>query len=951
MQWNLLLVSSANSIDVSFLRISQAGDLPVWTQEFPNDLYPAELPLTPSKDESYPLGFELETGCANRLVQEDGVTPFPVMPMVHILSTYGVLCSFYILNTSPDYVDICSPPRPIDPAALNLFKITQPVKAAPQEQPTLATPSKLEMAFSQPMSQSTPALPKFQVVPPSVGNFTGSMFSNLTQPTVPFGLQSAPSAFQSVAPATTPSTAPISSSIQTQPAPALISVPQNYTPTAPKSNIEPSNKQVTVDQVSTAEDEQVYVRMIQDEVKAFELELRAVMEKSRSLSVNIGTKEESAEMRRNIEELDELKKEATETIDSLRSDVQSSRLGVTEMFSMVYEARTKFDHVKNEKSIFMNQNPIQDRTSKRTLERLVKQVSQCEMQLQLAIQVMNSQWSNYQEAVNKSKKNRMHNPSLEGLYQTLTKQQEIIYRQNEKISLVKSKLGLRDNLMKQRLTSNQTIESFSDSMISFSLSEQVDKENSKLTSKKLKHLRNMLADRPVITIKPQRPERAGLNSEIIREKKRETMKAMTKLKINEVQNIANVSKAQLKVAQQASIGVLSNSRGDETSKRSFSTFGIESTSSGQAAFGIYSKTAEPPKASFAPFGVSSSQGGQVSFAATKADEQGKTTFSGFGSAPTQNPSFGLNLMTNSKPSFGLSSAPLVLGVEKKKDEATASLVSSSTATNQAPRLYMNPVAHKTSFEANKAPSTISNANVAVSATFSFPLANKATPASQSDHPKIVEKTQDENRPLTTNENTSFTFKLSEKKDESPVVTMKASSGTPIFSSLLAGINEGSKTGFSFSSGNTSTPFELGVKAPETVKSLLTATTTTVPIFSGFGTSTTVTPSFGSLASTPSFTGFGSTLSGSGNDSNKPTGFSLNLASTGDSTKSTMPSFSFASLASSVTSSATETKPLAEPVTSLAKPATSSTFSFGSTLAQAITSTKSESVDPVSSQPT
>lgn len=923
MPWNLLLVSSANSIDVSFLRISQAGDLPVWTQEFPNDLYPAELPLTPNNDESYPAGFVVETGCANRLLQEDGITPYPVMPMIHILSTYGVLCSFYILNTSPGYVDICSPPRPLDPAAMSLFKVSQPVAAPPQEQQVVKTPPKLEMPFSQPMGQSTPAVPKFQLPtatatttkPPPVNNFSGAFFGgNATQPPSTFGLNltSAPSAFQSLPQTTAPPAAPTSNLTQTQPPVALITVPQTFTPSAPKNN-EASGKQPSVDQASTAEDEQVYARMIQDEMKAFELELRTVMEKSRSLCVNIGTKEESAEMRRNIEELDELKKEATETIDSLRSDVQSNRLGITEMFSMVYEARTKFEQAKNEKSIFINQNQVQDRASKRTLDRLVKQVSHCEMQLQVAIQVMNSQWSNYQEAMSTSKKNRMHNPSLEGLYQTLTKQQEIIYRQNEKMGALKSKLGLRENLTKQKSAISPTIESFSDSMISISLSDQVEKENSKLTSTKLRNLRNLLAERPVVTIKPQRPDRAGLNSEIIREKKLQISKAMKKSKENHVNVSKPPAQPQQKVPQQISFGAVP--KNEDTGKRPFSAFGVSTSPSGQVSFGV-----------------------------SRAEEPVKTTFSGFGSGSTPNqPSFGLN--TNlSKPSFGLSSAPLVLGVEKKKEEAP--LVSSSMSTNQAPRLHLHPVAHKTSSEAKKPPSTISNTNVAVSATFSIPLANKVTPATHSDHPRIADKTQDENRPLTTNENTSFTFKLSEKKDESPAVTIKAPSGTPNFSSLLSGGNEVSK-GFSFGSGATS-PFDIGLKVPESAKSLAVATTTAT-VFSGFGSAPATTPSGSFFSSTaPSFAGFGSGFSGLINENTKSPGFSLNLGSTGDSTKPTTPagSFSFASLATSITSSASNTKPLTDPIsiTSSSKPAMNSTFSFDSALAQAIATTKAENAD-------
>lgn len=828
----MLLIASANSIDISFLRVSQAGDLPVWTQEFPNDLFPADLPLTKNKDESFPLGFELDIGCTNRLLQEDG-SPYPVAPMVHILTTSGVLCSFYVLNTTASYVDICSPPRPIEASALSLFK------AASQEPEIFRTPPKAEMPFTPPIGQSTPAIPKVQPMATKtqpVSSIFGlsSITSSASQPFTQ-------SAFQSIVKTTAPSVVPITT--PAQPPTALITLPQTYTPSEPQAKTAAIQPKL-VEKPNAAEDEQIYARMIQDEIRAFELELRTVMDKSRSLKVNIGTKEESAEMRRSIEALDELKKEATETIDSLRSEVQSSRLGMTEMFSMVFEARAKFEQTKSEKSIFMNQNQVQDRSSKRTLDRLVKQLSACEMQLQTAIQVMNAQWSEYQDAISKSKRHRMHNPSLEGLYQTLTKQHEIIYRQCDKVAMLKCKLGLRDNVMKQK-SANPSMDSFSDSMIALTIADQVQIENAKLNNKKLKNLRNLLADRDVVVIKPQRPEGAGISSEIILEMKRQ----MKKRQLEEVPK-----KPTPVVATKAPVAPLTQ----PVAPSPFPSFNQApaSTTAQATPQSVFSLQQKPLS-----FGLTTSTtpaAGPLSFGKKPEEAVKPTPFSDFGT-----PSFGLNLSTGKPPSFGLSSSSLVLEAEKKKGES------------QAPRLYLNPVAHTT-----KTPTTISNADVAVSATFSIPLANKVGPAKEQS--RVVEKKQDENKPPTTSENTSFTFKLAEKKDESPTVTIRAPQTTPNFAALLPSSTEGSKE-FSF--------------APKTD----TKPNSNSTAFSGFGSAAPTTSS-GSMFGT-SFSGFGSGFSlNLGSEASKPsTGFSLNLASTNDLTKSTTTaaSFSFASLSSSI----------------------------------------------------
>ncbi|CRL05063.1 CLUMA_CG018223, isoform A [Clunio marinus] len=617
MQWNILIVASANAIDISFLRITQTGDLPIWSQEFPNDAYPAELPLTPNTSETFPMSLELDIGCTGRLLQED-MSSYPVMPMLHIMSTYGVLCSFYILNTTPEYVDICSPPRPLNPATLSLFQVPQLSSTTPdqfQKNEILKTPVKADAMFTKPIGHSTPTVPK--IMPMTTSNMNlpilaaapivatttpklniSSVFQNVTAPAI--NLTSSLAMTTTTAPPPPPAT---TTSVYKPPS-ALITLPQTMQ-IQPQVNLQQKPDINVSAHVSTAEDDQIYNRMIQDEIQAFELELKSVMERSRSLKTNIGTREESAEMRKNLEALEELNKEATENIGSLRNDVQLTRLGLTEMFSMFYEAQAKLDQATNEKSLFMNSNQIQDRKTKRAVERLMKEVSQCEMHIQIAVQLMNAQWGDYQDAIKKNKKNRMHNPNLEELYQTLTKQQEIIYRQNDKLNLLKSKLGLRDNFTKQSPSSstlNPSFEALSDSMISMSIADQVQSETEKLTVKKIKNLRNLLANREVVVIKPKRPELLGLNSEIIQEKKLKAMKVLKERKMAEQKPVKVENKSQDKnpIKVQTSTNIENKNqfmfgtnvkKSEEKTSTSTPTFGFSST---QLVSNVEKKE-EPPK--------------------------------------------------------------------------------------------------------------------------------------------------------------------------------------------------------------------------------------------------------------------------------------------------------------------------------------------------------------------
>jgi hypothetical protein len=157
---------------------------------------------------------------------------------------------------------------------------------------------------------------------------------------------------------------------------------------------------------------------------------------------------------------------------------------------------------------------------------------------------MDSQWSAYLETINKNKKNKMRIPNLEGLYQTLSKQQEIIYMQQEKISTIKRKLGIRDELKKQKSQEmNKTIESLTDSLISLSMADQVKAETDKLTMDKVSIIRNLLKNRPTAVIKPSRLERSDINSTVILEKRYQAMKQKVKEESTQKNTVVTKPKA------------------------------------------------------------------------------------------------------------------------------------------------------------------------------------------------------------------------------------------------------------------------------------------------------------------------------------------------------------------------------------------------------------------------
>lgn len=113
----------------------------------------------------------------------------------------------------------------------------------------------------------------------------------------------------------------------------------------------------------------------------------------------------------------------------------------------------------------------------------------------------------------------MQIPKLEVVYQTLTKQQDIVNKQNQKIHLLKQRLGIK-YLMNSSVkdTHDVRVESLNESIISLSLGRTVRAENDRLSDAKLQSIHDVLRDRKVTTIVTGRPNRKGLNSEIVREK-------------------------------------------------------------------------------------------------------------------------------------------------------------------------------------------------------------------------------------------------------------------------------------------------------------------------------------------------------------------------------------------------------------------------------------------------
>ena len=99
--WNVTLVASATALEIGVL--GQSGgtaEHPQWTQWYMEDAWRAELPLTASKEDTFPLGVALDTTSQVPIPWGENQNLEPV-PILLILSTSGLLCPYHVINLKP----------------------------------------------------------------------------------------------------------------------------------------------------------------------------------------------------------------------------------------------------------------------------------------------------------------------------------------------------------------------------------------------------------------------------------------------------------------------------------------------------------------------------------------------------------------------------------------------------------------------------------------------------------------------------------------------------------------------------------------------------------------------------------------------------------------------------------------------------------------------------------
>lgn len=83
------------------------------------------------------------------------------------------------------------------------------------------------------------------------------------------------------------------------------------------------------------------------EITAFNDEVMAVIKRSRSIQINICGKDELSSLIKGIDEMQGIITQANESVDSMKTDVQSLHLTLYEMLAMLAESQAKLRDFNN----------------------------------------------------------------------------------------------------------------------------------------------------------------------------------------------------------------------------------------------------------------------------------------------------------------------------------------------------------------------------------------------------------------------------------------------------------------------------------------------------------------------------------------------------------------------------------------------------------------------------
>ncbi|XP_078605032.1 uncharacterized protein LOC144878389 isoform X3 [Branchiostoma floridae x Branchiostoma japonicum] len=200
-EWGLVVCASSRSMEAAVIG-KNLEDKNVWELWNLDDAARAELPLSTNHDETYPMGMAVDLTSTNHIPIGENQS-LPPMPIFMLLSTDGLLCPFYMVNTAPPQpLTIVKPPTALSaqgerqaPAqAASPAAAAKPAAPVGLQQPQPATAGK-ENTAPLPKPAAVPASTTFSFTQPQAPPAAAPTSSLFTAPTSTpkMGLQTTPS--------------------------------------------------------------------------------------------------------------------------------------------------------------------------------------------------------------------------------------------------------------------------------------------------------------------------------------------------------------------------------------------------------------------------------------------------------------------------------------------------------------------------------------------------------------------------------------------------------------------------------------------------------------------------------------------------------------------------------------------------------------------------------------
>ncbi|CAK9812723.1 Nuclear pore complex protein Nup214 [Anthophora quadrimaculata] len=402
-EWGLIIAASSISSEIAVLGSTDAGV--TWNQWQLVDSGRAELPLI-CTTESYPVGLAIDKSPVRRLPWgADSVLPHPV-PILHILATSGQLCSFHMVNLTPNCLPINCPP-------------TEVVTAPPQMRPNVAT----EMSFAMNALATSTPLPKQSDSFTERGKpgFAGNIFDKVTpeitnlfaQPTVEKPKQQEQKVES------------INMSIKMEPA-REFHPEETVKPVVNLTPIKETVQQEPVEQKPSPDDDARDIQAYLEEHNLFEKELRNRLEPQ---VWECGTEEERRRLVDTSVVIDQFLRELRETTNSLSSDIAYLKALLLQSFAWVEETKSKNAATNDITARNCGDNKISD---------LQKLYYYTQTQLNQASKILDLEWSDHKN----QEMSRMKIPHLEFIYQNLVLHNKIIQEEKGKVEHLKKRWKL-----------------------------------------------------------------------------------------------------------------------------------------------------------------------------------------------------------------------------------------------------------------------------------------------------------------------------------------------------------------------------------------------------------------------------------------------------------------------------------------------------------------------------